>query len=67
MFDYDREEEEFTADFSAVYTPWFLDMIRRSLFDRHDSTKRLPSSTVLYPEYPTRIEAHNVKVTLMIA
>ena len=28
----------FTADFSVVYTPWFLDMIRRSWFDCHDST-----------------------------
>ena len=55
----------FTVDFSAVYTPWFLDMIRRSWFDCHDS--RLPSSTVFYLEYPTGIKAHNLKVTLMIA
>ena len=38
-----------TADFSVVYTPWFLDMIRRSWFDHHDSTLitwRIPSQYV---------------------
>ena len=49
-----KYNDNFTADFSAVYAPAFLDMIyiRRSWFDRHDSTKRLPSSTVFYLEYP---------------
>ena len=56
-----------TADFSAVCTPGFSDMIWRSWFDRHDSTERLPSSTVFYLEYPTGIKVHNQKITLMIA
>ena len=47
-----------TADFSAVYTPWFLDMIRRSWFDRHDSTGRLPSSTVSYRNQSTQSESY---------
>ena len=29
-----RKQDVFTADFGAVYTPWFLDMIRRSWFDQ---------------------------------
>ena len=39
-----------TADFSAVYR------YMRSF--RHDSTERLPSSTVFYLKYPNEIKAH---------
>ena len=46
-------DKALTADFSAVYTPLFLDVIRRSRFDRRDSPERLPSSRVFYLEYPT--------------
>ena len=46
-------DKALTADFSAVYTPSFLDVIRQSRFDRRDSPERLPSSAVFYLEYPT--------------
>ena len=48
----------FIADFSVVYTSWFLGMIRRSWFYRHDSTERLPSSTVPYRNQSTQSESY---------
>ena len=59
----------FPADFSVVYTSWFLDMIRRSWFDRQDSTVRLPSSTVSYRNQSTQFESYlsdSLNVSLVI-
>ena len=56
----------FTADCSDVYTTGFLDMATVIIsIDNQVSTKRLASSTVFYLEYPTGIEAHDLK--LMVA
>ena len=63
-----ESKTSFTADFSAVYTPWFLDS-RPSWFDRHDSTGRLPSGTVSYRNQSTQSESYfsdSLNVSLVI-
>ena len=62
-----KHNDNFTADFSAVYTPAFLDMlfIRRSWFDQ-EVTKQY-SILPWISEYPTGIKAHCLKFTSMIA
>ena len=59
----------FTADFSAVYTPWFLDMIRPSWFDREVTKQYSILPWISYSNQSTQSESYfndNLNVSLVI-
>ena len=62
-------EHNLTADFSAVYTPGFLDMIRRSWFDRAITKKDSILPWISYQNQTTRSEIYfdgSLNVSLVI-
>ena len=58
-----------TADFSAVYTPWFLDMIRPSWFDREVTKQYSILPWISYRNQSTQSESYfndSLNVSLVI-
>ena len=58
-----------TADFSVVYTPWFLDMIRRSWFDREVTKQYSILPWISYRNQSTQSESYfndSLNVSLVI-